>query len=295
MASTKGINPMTAQPTNSSTRFHKYHALGNDMVVIDPAHFTAELTPQLIQRVCDRHFGVGADGICYGPLPQERPRLVMRFFNPDGSEAEKSGNGLRIFARYLWDAGYVNGSEFEMWIGGERIGVWVEDEAASQIRTALGRVSFSRPFTPRSLYESTGGLLGAVEPAVNVTAVNVGNPHCVLFVDAVSAERIREIGPLLETAAPFPNRTNVQLAQVVDKNTIRIEIWERGAGYTLASGTSASAAAGAAVWNGFCSSPVKVEMAGGSAGVAIDENWMVELTGSVQPVFSGILSQSFTG
>lgn len=290
---------MREQPDNKPDgRFWKYVALGNDMLVIDPAFFQPELTSQLIQQMCHRNFGVGADGICYGPLRQERPRLAMRFFNPDGSEAEKSGNGLRIFARYLWDAGYVERQEgsrsFTMWIKGEAIAARIEDGSAKVITTALGRLSFSRPFTPLSLDEVIGGLLLKGETAADVTAVNIGNPHCVLFVDAVSAERVREIGPLLETAAPFPNRTNVQLVQVVDQGTIRIEIWERGAGYTLASGTSASAAAGAAVWNGFCSSPVTVEMAGGSALVSINDNWLVELTGSVQPVFAGILSQSFT-
>jgi diaminopimelate epimerase len=104
---------------------------------------------------------------------------------------------------------------------------------------------------------------------------------------------VREIGPLLETAAPFPNRTNVQLIQVIDPHTIQIEIWERGAGYTLASGTSASASAGAAIWHGRCQSPVEVRMAGGTARVAVDKNWQVSLTGSVEHVFSGTLAGTF--
>ncbi len=274
------------------TRFHKYHALGNDMLVIDPASFSHDLSPDLIRHICHRHFGVGADGICYGPLTEATPELVLRFFNPDGSEAEKSGNGLRIFARYLWDAGYLDGRNFKMWINNEPIDTIIEDECATRITTELGRLSFSRPFTPGHLYKLAGQHLAPDEINHCVTAVDIGNPHCVLFVKSLSAERARTIGPLLETAEPFPNRTNVQLVKVIDQHTIQIEIWERGAGYTLASGTSASAAAGAAVWHGHCQSPVEVDMSGGSVTVAINDEWLATLTGPVQPVFQGILSNS---
>lgn len=281
----------------AKAHFHKYHALGNDMLVIDPAVFPHELTRDLIRRLSNRNFGVGADGICYGPLPEAKPRLAMRFFNPDGSEAEKSGNGLRIFARYLWDVGYVghqdSGRTFTMYINKEAIPTSIENEAATRIATTLGHLSFSRPFTPKSLYESAGAYLTAAEIEAGAMAVNIGNPHCVLLVESLSAERVRWIGPLLETAAPFPNRTNVQLIKVIDPNTIQIEIWERGAGYTLASGTSASAAAGAAIYHGRCRSPVEVNMAGGSAVVSVDDNWEVTLTGPVQPVYSGTLARSF--
>lgn len=269
--------------------------MGNDMLVLDPASFTLELTPELIRRICHRNFGVGADGICYGPLPQEKPRLAMRFFNPDGSESEKSGNGLRIFARYLWDAKYVTepqdgGRTFTLYINNEPITAIIEDEAATVITTTLGRLSFSHPLDHSSLYEVCGEFLTPNEITAGATAVNIGNPHCVLFVDSLSAERARHIGPLLETAAPFPNRTNVQLAQVIDPHTIQVEIWERGAGYTLASGTSATAAAGAAIFNGRCQSPVQVQMAGGSAEVTINNDWLAALSGSVQAVYFGTLA-----
>jgi diaminopimelate epimerase len=274
-------------------KFFKYQALGNDMLVIDPAVFSYQLSPELIRSICHRNYGVGADGICYGPLPDQRPKLAMRFFNPDGSEAEKSGNGLRIFARYLWDAEYVDGRTFDMWINGEPIATTIENDDASRIRTVLGRLSFSNPFKAETLIEVVGKHMTTTEIKTGATAVNVGNPHCVLFVDSLSAERVRVIGPLLETADPFPNRTNVQLVQVIDTHTIQIEIWERGAGYTLASGTSASAAAGAALWKGQCQNPIEVRMAGGMAEVTIDKNWQAALTGLVQPVFKGTLALSF--
>lgn len=279
----------------TSTSFHKYRALGNDMAAIDPAHFPHDLTPDLIRHLCHRHLGIGADGICYGPLPDANQPLTMRFFNPDGSEAEKSGNGLRIFARYLWDAGYVQTPTFTIQINNEPIAVTIENDAATLITTSLGRLSFALPFTPESLHEITDPHLTPDEYQTPATAVNIGNPHFVLFVESLSAERVQQVGPLLETATPFPNRTNVQLVHVLDPHTIQIEIWERGAGYTLASGTSASASAGAAIWNGRCQSPVKVIMPGGTAVVAIDNSWQVQLTGAVEAVFTGILESDFLG
>ncbi len=260
------------------TDFLKYQAMGNDMLVIDPAHFDIALTPERIRLLCDRHFGVGADGICYGPLTDEPGLNVMRFLNPDGTEAEKSGNGLRIFARYLWDAGYIDARSFPITIQNQPIQAEVLDDNAHTIVLEIGQISFSR-------IEEEMEVAGK---AVRITAVSVGNPHCVIFDDDLDA--IDYIGPLLETAPAFPNRTNVQLVRVVDEHTLEIAIWERGAGYTLASGTSATAAAGAAICTGRCQSPVAVRMAGGNATVAVDENWRVKLTGTVTAVFHGELA-----
>ncbi|MBE2223233.1 MAG: diaminopimelate epimerase [Anaerolineae bacterium] len=261
-----------------AARIYKYQALGNDMLIVDPAQFGLALTPERVRLLCDRHFGIGADGICYGPLPDEPGPNAMRFLNPDGSEAEKSGNGLRIFARYLWDAGYVASRSYSITIQNQPIYAEVLDEAAHTIALAMGQVSFSRIEEEMEVAGET----------VRITAVSVGNPHCVLFDDRLDA--IHHIGPILENAPPFPNRTNVQIVHLVDEHTIEIAIWERGAGYTLASGTSASASAGAAIRTGRCTSPVEVRMAGGSATVAVDENWNVVLTGTVTAVFHGKLA-----
>jgi diaminopimelate epimerase len=263
-------------------RFHKYQALGNDMIIIDPASFPAPLTPETIQLLCDRHFGIGGDGICYGPLPEHWPALAMRFFNPDGSEAEKSGNGLRIFARYVWDAGYVNGRTFTIHIHGETVPVELLDDQANRLRLGMGQLTFKWLDEP----------LAVGEEVVRGPAVSIGNPHYVIFSDDLDA--IHQIGPQVETAPAFPQRTNVQLVHVINEHTIRIVIWERGAGYTLASGTSASAAAGTAVRLGHCSSPVEVQMEGGTAQVEISENWGVKLVGEVTAVYEGTLSPDMT-
>jgi diaminopimelate epimerase len=270
-----------------TTQFYKYQALGNDMIVIDPAVFPTSLTGAKIRFICDRHFGPGADGICYGPLPGHNQHHTMRFFNPDGSESEKSGHGLRIFARYLWDAGYVKDSTFTIAIHQDIVQAQLLDEAAHTIAMQIGRLSFHSPAIPVS-----GPPREVVEEEIviggeqfRVTAVSLGNPHCVIFTDDLDS--IHTFGPTIEAAALFPNRTNVQFGRVLDPHTIQIEIWERGAGYTLASGTSCSAVAGAAIRTGRCQSPVEVRMAGGSAHVAIDNNWQVTLTGTVAAVYQG--------
>jgi diaminopimelate epimerase len=261
-------------------QFHKYHALGNDMIVIDPAQFRLTLTPARVRLICDRHHGVGADGICYGPLPQPATPPTMRFFNPDGTEAEKSGNGLRVFARYVWDRGEIM-PQFTIAIWGEPIAVTVLDEEARQLALGIGQLSFGFVEEVMQFGEWAG----------KATAVSIGNPHCVIFSDDLSA--IHSLGPVVERAPQFPNRTNVQLARVVNEETVAIEIWERGAGYTLASGSSASAVAGAAIKTGRCRSPVTVQMPGGDVLVDIDNDWHVVLTGAVTAVYQGEFTPEF--
>jgi len=259
--------------------FAKYHALGNDMLVIDPARWSLPLTPARIRTLCDRHTGIGADGIVCGPLPAGDGCFGMQFFNPDGSEAEKSGNGLRIFARYLWDMGLTADSRCCISINGERLRAEKLDETGGDIRMEMGQISL----------ETIRVELDGKE--AEATAVSIGNPHCVLSGQKLT--RIHTIGPQLETDPQFPQRTNVQLLQIIDRHTIQIEIWERGAGYTRASGSSSCAAAGAAIWQGSCRSPVTVRMAGGTAVVQIDAGWQAALVGTVTPLFNGDLSPSF--
>ncbi|MCB9454055.1 MAG: diaminopimelate epimerase [Anaerolineaceae bacterium] len=275
----------------NTARFYKYQAMGNDMLVIDPATFPRVMTPAVAQRLCDRHFGVGADGICYGPLPNIA-LPTMRFYNPDGSEAEKSGNGLRIFARYVWEKSYATERHFQIGIGDAVIPVQIQDATAHTISTGMGQLAFHSPLIPmtgvaRDVVDETLTIDGQTYLA---TAVNVGNPHCVIFDQPVTPAAIQQFGPVIEVAPLFPNRINVQFVEVIDRHTIHIEIWERGAGYTLASGTSSCAAAGAAVRTGRCESPVTVQMAGGTATVALDDEWNAHLTGTVEAIAQGELA-----
>jgi diaminopimelate epimerase len=269
-------------------RFHKYQALGNDYLVLeaDPER----LTPELVRRVCDRHYGVGSDGVLLAtPSPVG---VGLRILNPDGSEAEKSGNGLRIFARWLWDTGRVGGEAFAV----ETLGGVVQCQVRDGGRTVfveMGVASFDSARIPVA-----GPRRQVVDEPIRVgdedlrfTGVTVGNPHCVVHVARTSPDLARRLGPLLETDALFPNRTNVQLVEVLAPDHIRIEIWERGAGYTLASGSSSCAAAAASVRLGLCASgEVTVEMPGGSLLIGVADDYAITMVGPACKVADGVLA-----
>jgi len=272
--------------------FTKYHALGNDYIVIDPKNLSAPLTSAQIKTICHRNYGVGSDGILLGPLPSQTAKFALRIFNPDGSEAEKSGNGLRIFSRYLWDKKLVRQNEFTV----ETPGGLVRAEVMNRgkiVRVEMGKVSFWSDEIPvagprREVINEPIHLRGQ---QFNFCAATVGNPHCVLPLPKISADLARQMGPLLETHLRFPNRTNVQFMKVVDRNNIQIEIWERGAGYTLASGSSSSAAAAVAHRLGLCDPEISVHMPGGIIKIKIADDYQIEMTGSVTKVCDGVITK----
>lgn len=268
----------------------KYHALGNDYIVIDPAEQPGELTVEQIRRICDRRYGAGADGLLLGPLPTSDADFGLRIFNPDGSEAEKSGNGLRIFARYLWDHSLVGQAPCTIATAGGVVTAQVEP-GGRLATVAMGRVSFdSREIPmagpPREVLDEPMRV-GATE--LRICAATLGNPHCVVLGHEASAEEAQRLGPLIETDPRFPRRTNVQFMQVLDRAHLRIEIWERGAGYTLASGSSACAAAAAAHRLGLCDAQVTVVMPGGSLQVSIAPDRTITQRGPVTRVWAGVL------
>lgn len=268
--------------------FYKYHALGNDYIVIDPNTSDFPLSEETVRLVCHRNFGVGSDGILYGPL-MENGRIRLRILNPDGSEAEKSGNGIRIFSRYLVEAGYVTGREFSLDTAGGTVAVAVLDEAASLIKVDMGVASFNSadlPVTgpPRELL---GERIHVGGGAYDINCVSMGNPHCVIRMANLSRETAEQLGPLVENHPLFPRRTNVQFLQVLDQANIRIEIWERGAGYTLASGSSSCAAASVAHRLGLTGPQVKVHMPGGVIDIDIRPDGHVFMTGPVSGVMAG--------
>jgi diaminopimelate epimerase len=272
--------------------FAKYHALGNDYLVIDPRNLPAALTVAQIRRICDRHYGVGSDGILLGPLPAERARFALRIFNPDGGEAEKSGNGLRIFARYLWDRGLVAAEEFAIETLGGPVRATVAG-AGRSVSVEMGRVSFWSDEIPVAgpRREIINERLVAGDRAFTVCAATIGNPHCVVPLPEISPELARRYGPLLETHASFPDRTNVQFLEVLPGGDIRIEIWERGVGYTLASGSSSCAAAAVAWRLGLCGRSVDVHMPGGVLAIEIGEDFAMRMTGPVVKVAEGVFSE----
>ncbi|MDE3066765.1 MAG: diaminopimelate epimerase [Verrucomicrobiota bacterium] len=272
--------------------FAKYHALGNDYLVINPKDLPAPLTPEQVKLICHRHYGIGSDGILLGPSPSKKAKFALRIFNPDGSEAEKSGNGLRIFSRYLWDKKLVNSEEFSIETPGGVVQAAVL-ERGKTVRVEMGRVSFWSDEIPvagprREVLNEPIHLRGQ---QFNFCAATIGNPHCVLPLPKISPELARQLGPQLETHLRFPNRTNVQLMKVLDRRNIQIEIWERGAGYTLASGSSSSAAAAVAHKLGLCDREISVLMPGGRIEIEIGEDFSVCMTGAVTKVAEGVMNK----
>lgn len=275
-------------------KFHKYHALGNDYIVIDPRENEFDLQAENIRLLCNRSFGIGSDGILYGPTNMKENQFSLRIFNPDGSEAEKSGNGIRIFTRYLWDIGLIKNEPFDI----STLGGVVTSQIlgnGENVKVEMGKVSFNGLDIP------VLGISGEVinkelligKKKIKYCAATIGNPHCVVLCDEVSPGLAKELGPQIETNPIFPNRTNVQFMQVLDTGKIKIEIWERGAGYTLASGSSSTAAAAVAYKLGLCGSDVEVVMQGGSLNITFSDDFKATMIGPVVAVYDGEIRDDF--
>jgi diaminopimelate epimerase len=271
-------------------RFYKYHALGNDYIVMNPADFAGWVVPTAdqIRVICHRNFGVGSDGILWGPLKSARAGFGLRIFNPDGSEAEKSGNGLRIFSRYLFDQQLVTAAPFTI----ETPGGIVESrilEEGRLITVEMGRVTFQSDRIPVGgpVREVLNEKFRIQDREFTFCAAGIGNPHCVIVLPEISPALARQYGPDIEVHPNFPNRINVQFLKVLDRRNVQIEIWERGAGYTLASGSSSSASAAVAHRLGLVDASLTVHMPGGRIGIEISPDFAIKMTGPVTRVADG--------
>jgi diaminopimelate epimerase len=234
---------------------------------------------------------VGSDGLLVGPI-LGNDKLEVKIYNPDGSEAEISGNGVRIFGKYLKDAGYVQKNRFTInTLSGQQTLQYLNEEG-TKIKVSMGKLSFYSdeiPVTgPRREVLNETMMFGSIP--YRVTCVNIGNPHCVIWLNDISKELVCRIGKHSESADCFPEKINTQLLKVLDRTNIEIEIYERGAGYTLASGTSGCAAAGAAYRMGLTDPKMYVHMPGGVLEVEIEEDENVLMTGEVGYVGRFILS-----
>jgi len=259
-------------------RFTKMHGLGNDYLVIDAMQKSPpEATlPALAKAMSDRHFGVGSDGLIL-VLPSRLADFKMRIFNSDGSEAEMCGNGIRLFAKFVYERGctHERDLEVETLAGIIRPHLRVRDNQVQSVRVDMGAPRFARSEIP---------MKGTHQPQVvkerlrvggqrySITALSMGNPHCVLFVEDVDRAKVEEIGPAIEHHDLFPRRTNVEFVQIVGEGEIKMRVWERGAGETLACGTGASAALVAAVLNGLSPRKATLHLPGGDLKV----NWIAD-------------------
>ncbi len=275
--------------TQVKMKFYKYHGLGNDYIVIDPADNPGELSESEIQVICHRNFGIGSDGILLGPIQTETADFAVRIFNPDGSEAEKSGNGLRIFSRYLWDKKRVSNVPFTIATIGGLVESKIHDDGL--ISVDMGKVSFNSEKIPVSgpRRQVLNDKIKIDGQEILYCGATIGNPHCVIIRDDISPELAKRLGPKIETHPNFPNRTNVQFMKIIDRSNIYIEIWERGAGYTLASGSSSSASAAVAFALGYTDPDITVHMPGGTIEIIVHKDLYITLTGPVTRVGEGFI------
>lgn len=286
------MQPAGSAPEHGTADFEfaRYHALGNDYLVLDPARFEFVATPDNIRRVCDRHFGVGADGIAVGPIGPVEAGLpvTLRLFNSDGTDCECSGNGLRIFALYL--AQRYPGDWLSTGVTARTV---AGDTAARVLDVTDGLVSIDMGMPS---FEAGGPrTVRLADRDVRLSCLNNGNPHAVTVVDRTTRELACELGPQIATHASFPERTNVQLLEILDRNKIAIEIWERGAGYTLSSGSSSCAAAAVARNLGLVDEHVGVRMPGGKLRLSFADDGAISMTGTVELIATGSFGPALGG
>lgn len=273
--------------------FVKMHGLGNEYIVLDSSNIDFQLTKQAIIRLCNIHFGIGSDGIVM-KVPSSKADFGFRVYNPDGSEAEKSGNGLRIFCKYLYDYGFAINRKFSVETLTDVVYADIieeKDKKAMLIRVDMGKAKFTSREIPvnSDLPEFLGQKIMAGDMEYEVNCVSVGNPHCVVIKDVLDEKEIRKYGPLLENHPMFPNRINVQFAKVLSDHDAQILIWERGAGFTLASGSSSCAASSVLVKKGLIKGDLTMHMQGGTLKIDIDKDYNIRMTGEVREIAKGVL------
>ena len=244
-------------------------------------------------RLCNIHFGIGSDGVVM-LVPSAKADFGFRVYNPDGSEAEKSGNGLRILCKYLYDYGYAKSRQFSLETINDIVYANIVEEEKGKailIRLDMGKAIFASRDIPvnSDQPEFIGQKIMAGDKEFEVNCVSVGNPHCVVIKQELDENEIRTYGPLLENHLLFPNRINVQFARVLSGSDAEILIWERGAGYTLASGSSSCAASCILVKRGLIRGDLTMHMQGGSLKIEIDKDWNIRMTGEAREIARGVL------
>jgi diaminopimelate epimerase len=276
--------------------FVKAHALGNDFIIIDGLARKVELTAERIQNLCDRRFGIGADGILL-LLPSKKTDFKMRIFNADGGEAEMCGNGIRCLAKYIYEKGLSSRQELtiETLAGNRYVTLNIVGGKVQSVRVDMGEPNFARskiPMLGRGK-ETVGELLKVGDLELSATCLSMGNPHCVVVVSNVKTAPVERLGPTIEYLPIFLERTNVEFVEVLNKNELRIRVWERGAGETLACGTGAAASLVAAARNNHTGRKATVHLQGGDLLVEWARDGRVYLTGPATLVYSGKFYDSY--
>lgn len=274
-------------------KFSKWQGCGNDFVLFDCLDNPLADYSELAKKVCDRHYGIGADGILIVE-PSSVADFRMRIINTDGSEAEMCGNGIRCFARYLYDNQLVTKEEFTVETGA---GILVpriikENNEVIGVRVDMGEPHLLGEEIPVIGYDGKRVISEPLQVEGNtyeMTCVSMGNPHCVIFVDDAEKFPIEKLGTKFEHHSAFPKKTNTEFVQVIDKNHVRMRVWERGAAITLACGTGSCATAVACILNGKTDRNVEVTLDGGKLNIEWADNNHVFMTGEAKLVFTGEL------
>ena len=273
--------------------FSKYQGLGNDFILIDNRHATKPIvTPEQAAKMCDRHFGIGADGVIFALPGKEDTEYTMRIYNSDGSEPEMCGNGIRCLAKFIADLegnARINKSYRINTLAGVII---PKLESNGEVTVDMGKPQLAAAKIPTTLNSPDGKVvaqsLTVGDRSWSVTAVSMGNPHCIIFVEDSAAIDLAKIGPLFEHHSVFPQRTNTEFIEIVRSDYLKMRVWERGAGITLACGTGACASVVAGVLNGKCDRYCTVELPGGCLQIDWSEaDGKVYMTGSATEVFRG--------
>lgn len=270
--------------------FTKYEGIGNDFVIVNSIEDVLDLTPEQIAFICDRHFGVGGDGLIFA-----RPSKVADFFmdyrNADGSIAEMCGNGIRCFAKFLWDGQISDKPTLNI---ETRAGIKVIDKLVDGNVVTGASVDMGEPvLTPKNIPVNYEGDNVVDQPFIvdgtsfNATCVSMGNPHCVMFVDDVNTAPVHTLGPKVEVSEYFPQKTNVEFVQVISRTEISMRVWERGVGETLACGTGACASLVACALNGKTDRSAAVNLLGGKLIIRWEENNRITMAGPANKVFTG--------
>jgi len=275
--------------------FVKMHGLGNDFIVVDALTTSMDVTALVAAtpRLCDRHFGIGGDGLIL-VMPSDSADFRMRIINSDGSEPEMCGNGIRCFARFVYEHGLTELTQFTVeTLAGPIVPVLqLTDSRVTGVRVDMGEPHLERRDIPMSGPEGqvVNEPLTIGDTTLYLTAVSMGNPHAVIFVDDVATFPIELFGPLIEQHPMFPRRTNVEFAQVISPQYLPMRVWERGAGITLACGTGACATLVAAVLNGLTERTATIELPGGPLEITWDaDSNHVYMTGPAEEVFCGTI------
>ncbi len=271
--------------------FTKLHGLGNDYHFIDTEKNTVADPPELSRRMSHRHLGAGADGIIL-VMPGEAHEFKMRIFNADGSEAETCGNGIRCFAKYVYERGMTDKTEFtiETLAGPNRVTLTTENGKVITVRSNMGQPKFERAEIP--MIGDAGRVME--EPITlddsrvfNITCANIGNPHAVVFVDDATKISLTDIGPRIENHPSFPKRTNVEFVNVIDRDNMVMRIWERGSGITMASGSGSCGSALAAMITGRVNRRVNVHLVYGALAIEWAEDGCVYQEGPATEAYTG--------